>query len=407
MPKEPKEEITIHCKYDELVDPSSLKPFDRNRNKHSKEQIKHLSKLIKAFGMRSPVVIAKAPWNCIAKGHGTVQALELLKAKVPVVTQDFPDYDTLYAYVQSDNAIQQTYSELDLAGINTDLPQLGPFDIELLGIKDFELEPADKYGDKDADEIPEGRPTNIKLGDLFVLGGHRLLCGDSTDSAQVHRLMNGEKADMVFTDPPYGIDVAGGDGKIGAGRKAKSKTYGDIIGDTTEFDPRFLLDFPGEKFLFGGNYFAHILPRSTHWIVWNKHSRDEHSRANDFSDCELIWTTIKRTSTVQYVHGWSGMFRNGPKKEEYDKVHPAQKPAGLISEILNDYPANLILDPFLGSGSTLIACHKTGRKCFACEIDPHYIDVAIRRWEAFSGEKAYKLNDDGTKTPFSEIGQAK
>jgi len=215
------------------------------------------------------------------------------------------------------------------------------------------------------------------------------------------------KADLIFTDPPYGIDVAGADGKIGQGKKAISKTYGDIIGDTKEFDPRFLLSFPGEKFLFGGNYFAHILPRSTHWIVWNKNSRDEYSRANDFSDCELIWTTIKRTSTVQYIHGWSGMFRNGPKNEEYDKVHPAQKPVGLISNILNDYPASLILDPFLGSGSTLIACEKTNRKCYGSEIDPHYVDVIIERWIKYTGreKEVFRLNQDGSKTPWSKCNK--
>jgi len=140
----------IHCKYDELVDPKTLKAFDRNRNKHPPEEIEHLGILIEAHGMRSPITIAKAPWNCIAKGHGTTQAF-IRKGwdKIPVVYQDFADYDSLYAYVQSDNAIQQTYAMLDLAGINTDLPEIGPFDIRLLGINGFVLEPADLYDPDD------------------------------------------------------------------------------------------------------------------------------------------------------------------------------------------------------------------------------------------------------------------
>jgi len=402
-------ELEIHCRFDALVPAEELIPHPKNRNIHPPDQIERLAKLLKYQGIRAPIVVDKRDKKTIVKGHGTLEAIKLTGEKsIPVVYQSFKDDDQAYAFVQSDNAIG-AWASLDFRGINLDLGDLGPdFDLDLLGLRNFELEPLDKYGDKDADAMPEIRSTNIELGDLYSLGIHRLLCGDSTDSKSVERLMNGEKADMVFTDPPYGIDVAGHDGKIGQGKKAISKTYGDIIGDTKEFDPRFLLDLPGEKFIFGGNYFAHILPRSTHWIVWNKHSKDEHSRANDFSDCELIWTTINRTSTVQYVHGWSGMFRNGPKKEEYNKVHPAQKPVGLISEILNDYPANLILDPFLGSGSTLIACEKTNRKCRGAEIDPMYCDVIVRRWMKFTGQMAYLIGDASSElksgpVPFVEL----
>ncbi len=248
-------------------------------------------------------------------------------------------------------------------------------------------------------EVSEGEPVS-KTGDLWILGDHRVLVGDCTVKENIDRLMNGEKADMVFTDPPYGIDVAGADGKIGKGNKCVSKTYGDMIGDTAEFDPSFLMALAGNKIIFGGNYFAHKLPRSTHWIVWNKNSKDEYARVNDFSDCELAWTDFALTSTRMFRHGWSGMFMSGAKKDEGSKkLHPTQKPVGLFTDILDEYMAGpLVLDPFLGSGSTLIACEKTNRKCYGTEIDPHYVDIIVKRWQDYTGQKAHRLNEDGSQT---------
>lgn len=142
--------MNIHCKYDELVPVDSLRPYEKNRNKHTPEQIERLAKLLEYQGVRAPIVVVKTDdgnpyYRTIAKGHGTLDAIKLNGWKeAPVVFQEFDSEEQLYAYVQSDNAIQQTWSELDLSGINADLPELGPdFDIDLLGIKDFVLEPAE------------------------------------------------------------------------------------------------------------------------------------------------------------------------------------------------------------------------------------------------------------------------
>ena len=179
----------------EWVDIDSIKPNPKNRNIHSDEQIERLAKLIKNFGWRHPILISRQS-GLIVAGHGRYLAAKKMGAKtVPIHIQDFASSDEEYAFGIADNA-SALWAELDLAGINLDLPDLGPdFDIDLLGIKDFVLEPADKYGDKDADEVPESRGTDIRLGDIFKLGNHKLICGDATDKTTVERLMSYYKCD--------------------------------------------------------------------------------------------------------------------------------------------------------------------------------------------------------------------
>ena len=378
-------ELNLHCKYDALVDAHLLKPYPKNRNSHPPDQITRLAKIIKYQGIRAPVIVDADDKKTILKGHGTRLAImEAGGSHVPVVYQKFENEEQRYAFVQSDNAIA-SWSEIDFAGINLDIPDLGPeFDLEMLGIKDFELEPADKYGDKDADATPETRSTNIVIGDLFSLGSHRLLCGDSTDARQVSRLMNGEKADMVFTDPPYGMGAVENSGVL-------SKRYRPIEGDATPDLAKNAFKLFGSTpgIWWGANYFCSVLPDTSKWLVW-----DKNNGASDQTDCELAWTNLP------------GVVRQFTQaSEKANRVHPTQKPVSLIEWAFGFHEGKNVFDPFLGSGSTLIACHKTGRRCFACEIDPHYVDVAIRRWETFSGEKAYRLNADGSKTAFSEIGQ--
>lgn len=162
--------MNIICKYDALVSVDDLKPFDKNRNRHSAEQIERLAYLLKHHGVRAPIIVAKAPYNCIAKGHGTLEAIRRNGWKTaPVVYQDFENYDMLYAFVQSDNAIAD-WAELDLAAINLDLPELGPFDIELLGIRDFEVTPPGDEHEGDPDDVPEPpKVARTKRGELWLL----------------------------------------------------------------------------------------------------------------------------------------------------------------------------------------------------------------------------------------------
>lgn len=403
-------DITVHCKYDYISPVGELRPFPKNRNSHPDDQIERLAKLIKYQGMRAPIIVDAGDRKTIVKGHGTLSACKLLgMSGVPVVLQEFESEEQRYAFVQSDNAIA-SWSELDFSGINVDLPDLGPeFDVELLGIKGFEIEPADKYGDKDADKVPEVHTTNINRGDLYQLGSHRLLCGDSTDPQAIAILMNGEKADMVFTDPPYGVNavhnervgVSGptGWGKAtgeGAGCIYKAGVYRKIEGDDKPFNPELLLSFECPKIIWGGNYFSDRLPIGFRWLVWDKKDGGIGGDDNTFSDCELAWTSLDGRAVKIYRHLWSGLLRTGDRKEELSKrVHPTQKPVGLCAEMLGDWSKEnqIIVDLYLGSGSTLIACEKTNRKCYGMEIDPAYCQVIIDRWEKFTGQKAEKIND--------------
>jgi len=218
------------------------------------------------------------------------------------------------------------------------------------------------------------------MGKLKLKSKHRLLCGDSTSEDDVARLMDGEKADMVFTDPPYGIDVVGQSGKIGGSVLAKNQEYRKVINDDKEYDPTHLFNMAEDLIVFGANYFSGKLPKGR-WFVWDK-NRPE---GTTFSDCELAWTSFDGVAVKKYSCTWNGMIREGESKK---RVHPTQKPIKLCVDIFKDYAFESCIDPFLGSGTTLIACEQLNRKCYGMEIDPLYCDVIIKRWENLTGEKA-------------------
>ena len=274
----------------------------------------------------------------------------------------------------------------------------GEWDFELLKDWDaLELEswgldlPAEFVTELEAEEddfaIPEGGiETDIVLGDLFEIGEHRLLCGDSTDSDAVAKLMDGQKADMVFTDPPYGIKVVqnkkvGGDkafGNVGGNNIVKAKEYSEIIGDdTTETAKEFYntcISLGMENFIiWGGNYFTDFLKPSMCWIVWDKEN------TGNFADVELAWTSFEKGAKL-YKWQWNGMIRKGDKNiEGKTRVHPTQKPVGLFNDIFKDFPFDSCYDGFGGSGSTMVACHQVKKKCFMIEMSPNYIQVIIDR----------------------------
>jgi 16S rRNA G966 N2-methylase RsmD len=224
-------------------------------------------------------------------------------------------------------------------------------------------------------EQPDTIETDIVLGDLFEIGEHRLLCGDSTDSDAVAKLMDGQKADMVFTDPPYGVDVVGSGGTIGGNTKnAKAGNYSKVIGDDKPYDPSHIFLFDCFIFIWGANYFLHKLPSRGQWVVWDK-NRPE---GTTFSDCELAWTNGDGIAIKKYKCTWDGFHREG---ESEKRVHPTQKPIKLCSDILNNLSKlnQIIVDLFLGSGSTMVASHQLKRKCYGMELDPKYCQVIIDR----------------------------
>jgi hypothetical protein len=345
-------------------------------------------------------------------GHTTTKAMQALKwVTAPEVTQVFGlTKAQKKAYRIADNKLGELAAwDDELLALELDDLKVLDFDLDLTGFDDKELGKildAGKEVTEDDYEPPVEIETSIQRGDLFTLGRHRLLCGDSTSADDVARLMEGKKADLLLTDPPYGInivntgrvgiDAPAGFGKVGTRRMVKARTYHNIEGDDHPFDPRPFLDLAPVVMLFGGNNFASRLPDSPAWLVWDKKA-EKGADHNNFSDVELVWTNLKQKSCPIYRHLWSGLLREGDRNVELkDRVHPTQKPVGLIAAILSDHsnPGALCLDPFLGSGTTLIACEQLGRTCYGMEISPQYCQVIIDRWEKLTGQKAEKIDGD-------------
>ena len=254
-------------------------------------------------------------------------------------------------------------------------------DLEAWGLEipQFENDTEELEASEDDYDVPEGGiETDIVIGDLFEIGEHRLLCGDSTDSDAVARLMNGEKADMVFTDPPYGIAIVGANGKVGGDNKAKNGIYSEVTGDNTTDTARDFyntcISLGMDNFIiWGGNYFVDFLPFSESWIIWDKRGD---MNSNNFADGEMAWCSF-RTRVRIYKQIWNGMIREG---ESGKRVHPTQKPVQILANIIEDHlEGNIIFDGFLGSGSTMVAAHQLKRRCFGMELEPKYCQVIIDR----------------------------
>lgn len=322
---------------------------------------------------------------------------------VPVVYQGFDSEEAEYAFIQADNAIA-LWAELDLSGINEDIGELGPdFDIDLLGIKNFEIDVADKDFEADEDDVPEARPEpKVVRGEVYILGNHRLMCGDSTAITDVERLMSGEKADMVFTDPPYGMFLNADYSSMNSKFKGSNggNRYDDVKGDHADFTPELIgtvfASFPDceEVFLWGADYYSEILPDKNEgsWIVWDKRG-DESADKMFGSTFELCWSKSRHKREIARIK-WAGIF--GMEKEHDKKrCHPTQKPVELVKWFFDRWgnASDVVADLYGGSGSTLIGCEKTGRKAHVMELDPIYCGVILDRWQKFTGKKAHR--EDG------------
>ncbi len=326
--------------------------------------------------------------NGIIAGHGRVMAaLKLGLEEVPVIRLTHLSDIQRRAYILADNKLAELGGGWDEEMLKVELEAVKESDLDhlLTGFTEEELNELlteDKELNGDLDEVPEApeEPTT-KLGDLWLLGDHRLLCGDSTKAEDVERLMAGAKADICFTDPPYGISVVPSSGKIGGGVLGKNRTYHPVHGDDVPFSAEHLWNMASSFVVWGANYFPSGLPHRGQWIVWDK-GRPE---GTTFSDAELAWTDGDGVAVKMYRCVWHGMTRQG---ESGERFHPTQKPVKLTTDVLNDFGGDLVVDPYLGSGTTLIAAEQLGRKCYGIEISPAYCDVIVKRWETLTGKKA-------------------
>jgi DNA modification methylase len=282
------------------------------------------------------------------------------------------------------------------------------------GFTDVELEWQEDVthleAEEDDFEVPEEVETDIVQGDLIEIGPHRLLCGDSTNSDDVERLMDGQKADMVFTDPPYGMfldadysDMKSEIFKGGIG----GKKYDKIIGDNEDFTPELIntifanFNDVKEVFIWGADYFAELIPNKNDgsWVVWDKRANgnndDDADNSSDkmYGSCfELCWSKAKHKRDIARVK-WAGIFGMS-SQDTKGRVHPTQKPIELCQWFFNKYgkEKNIVADLFLGSGSTMVAAHQLNRKCYGMELDPKYCQVIVDRMMKLDPSLSVKIN---------------
>ena len=385
---------------------SDLIPYVNNSRTHSDEQVNQVASSIKEFGFTSPVLIDES--GGIIAGHGRVMAAKKLGLdEVPCITLEGLTEAQRKAYIIADNQLPLNAGwDLDKLKLEIDTLTELDFDIELLGFDDDFLDGLlDGQTDEgltDEDEVPEAPETPVSvLGDIWQLGNHRLMCGDSTSIDAVDRLMDGQKADMVFTDPPYGVSIVKG-GKVGGDSLAKTGNYAAVAGDESidvaieAIQVIKTLDAKVE-IIWGGNYYANALENSSCWIVWDKRGE---MASNNFADCELAWTNQK-TAVRKFTHVWSGMIKGSEHGQK--RVHPTQKPIALAEWCIDSYgkECDTVLDLFGGSGFTLMGCETKNKNAFLMELSESYIDVIINRWQNFTGKEAVHIESGKTYAEMS------
>ena len=414
------EELSIVCRSLDL-----LHPYTRNARTHSKRQIKMIAESIKAFGFTNPILTNQN--NTIIAGHGRLEAAKLLGiTKIPTVHLDNLTQDKIRAYIIADNRLaekagwDESILAIELQHLLT--VDLG-FDVCITGFEvpeiDLILQQAEAKPDaEDAFEAPSGPPVSCP-GDLWLLGRHRIYCGNSLDEQAYKRLMEDRKADAVFVDPPYNVAI---DGHVSGNGSIHHREFEMASGEMTEKE---FVEFLSVSFgllvrhsKLGSVHFAcmdwrhtgEILAAGKHaydtllnLCVWAKDKggmgsfyRSQHElifvfrngKASHRNNVQLGKFGRNRTNVWQYP-GVNTLSRQG-EEGNLLALHPTVKPVSLVADALLDCtrPGGLVLDSFLGSGSTLLASERTGRICHGIELDPLYVDTAIRRWQRYIGGTA-------------------
>lgn len=384
----------------EYVPIGDLKAYERNAKLHLAEQIQQIKTSIQEFGFNDPIAVWQE--NEIIEGHGRlIAAKELGYTEVPIIRLDGLTNEQRKAYMLVHNKLTMD-TGFDLELLNIELGSINDIDMSEFGFE-FEMfgdEPSEVVEDDYNEELPE-KPKS-QLGDIYQLGRHRLMCGDSTDAEQVKVLTNGELVDMLLTDPPYNVDYTGA-------TKKKLKIKNDNMEDTA-FRQFLCSAFSAANEVMKAGAVFYIWHSDTEgynfrgacldvgWqvrevLIWNKNSmvigrQDYHWKHEPCiygwkDGASHLWASDRKQTTV--------IDYNKPNKSE---IHPTMKPIGLFDYQVknNTKGGDIVLDLFNGSGTTIIACEQNGRKAYCMELDPKYVDAAIDRWEKFTGQKAVKLN---------------
>jgi DNA modification methylase len=388
---------------------SELIPYARNSRTHSDEQVAQIAASIREWGWTTPVLCDDK--GSIIAGHGRVMAARKLGlSEVPVMTATGWSEAQKRAYILADNQLALNAGwDMDLLKVEIQELAGDDFDLDLIGFDDKTLagllnDPTE--GLTDADETPEPpvNPVSV-LGDVWILGKHRIICGSSTDAHTVEKVLNGVKPHLMVTDPPYGVEYdpewrerAGLNGP----KAAKGKVLNDDNADWREAwalfpgDVAYVWCAPGPLncTVHDSLVASNLIPKMQ--IVWAK-SQFVLGRGHYHAQHENCWYAVKKNATAQ----WNGDRKQStlwqidkPKKSETG--HSTQKPIDCMKRPIenNSSPGQAIYEPFSGSGTTIIACEMTGRSCHAIELNPAYVDVAIIRWQDFTGQKAILEGSD-------------
>ena len=390
-----------------------LVPYARNARTHSDEQVGQIAASIKEWGWTTPILVDED--GSIIAGHGrTLAAQRLQMTEVPVMVAKGWSDAKKRAYVLADNKLAMN-AGWDNEMLALELGEIGDlgFDLDLTGFTADEiaaLTPEQiEPGLTDEDEVPELPEKSVTvLGDVWVLGKHRLMCGDSTSIDAVDKLMDGQKADMVFTDPPYGVDYDGGH----ATEKRRDKLKNDD--DVNMYDLPVKNAYLASKddapiyLWFADRFATDVLEGLSEagyqvrcWIIWNKN-------VAQFGAIGAQYKAKHEPCIYAFKKGKAPNW-NGPTNEvtvwdvsrdHKNSHHPTQKPTDLAKRAMENHKVKLVLDLFGGSGSTLIAAEKTNRQAHLMELDPKYVDVIIKRWQDFTGKIAVHAE---TGKPFAEV----
>ena len=397
---------------------ADLSPYVKNARTHPQEQVNQIAASMERFGFTIPMLVAEN--GTIIAGHGRLMAAaQLGMAEVPVmVARGWSDEDRRL-YTLADNRLAETsewdpetlqveWDELNALGLGDDLSMIGFSDEDLKDILPAALLEV-TGGLTDPDDVPEVPEAPVtRPGDFWLLGKHRLLCGDSTVATDVEKVLGDVKADLCFCDPPYNVDYAGGSGaeKAGKARRIKNDALGDAFGQFL-YDACVLINAhtDGAVYICMSSSELQTLQSAFksaggHWstfIIWAK-DRFTLGRADYQRQYEPIlygWPEgVKRH--------WCGDRNQGDVWEiarpHKNDLHPTMKPVALVERAIRNSSrkGDLVFDPFGGSGTTLIAAEKTGRHASLIELDPKYVDVIVRRWQDFTGEDAVLSGSDDT-----------
>ena len=399
-----------------------LIPYCNNSRTHSDEQVLQIASSIKEFGFTNPVLIDGQ--GGIIAGHGRIMAAQKLKMdEVPTITLSDLSEAQKKAYIIADNKLALN-SGWDDELLKIELEQLKEldFDLGLIGFSDDELAllmgGETTEGLVDEDQVPElvDDPVTV-LGDVWLLGNHRLMCGDSTSIDAVERLMDGQKADMIFTDPPYGVSYTGGlqnsaKGLSGNSREMIKNDDVDLYEEAVKIASIFC---NGAVFMFYADTVPFGLYRGIEQvggevvalIIWKKkggYGALGASYKQNHEPC-VIWK--KKKDKLNFIGQTTENRIWEEDRDGVNKLHPTQKPVSIPKRAIGNHKADIVLDMFGGSGSSLIACEALDRKSRIMELDPKYCDVIIKRWQDFTGKQATLESNGKTYNELLNDNQAK